>query len=135
PPLSLHDALPIFLVPHDVGSPGTWHRSLYARGTPWSGPRQRPAAASASSVRAAASAPSASTVMKLRMAPSSRAMRSRYARVASTGEICFARIAPASATSVRSVTAAFVSGAVVQRGGEVGRLFAERQHGAHPLDE
>src|SRR5438094_275702 len=73
-------------VPHDVGSPRTWQRSLYASGTPWNGPRESPAASSASSSRALARAPSASTVMKLRILASSRAMRSRHSRVTSTGE-------------------------------------------------
>src|SRR5438034_1396839 len=42
---------------------------------PWNGPRERPADSSASSSRAVARAPSASTVMKLRILPASRATR------------------------------------------------------------
>ncbi len=86
-------------VPQEVGSPRMKQRSLNASGTPWSGPRValRPAA---SRRRAAASAPSASTVMKARSRPSSRSTRARHARVASTGESWPAWIAAASAVMV-----------------------------------
>ena len=72
-------------VPQEVGNPWMKQRSLNAIGTPWSGPRAscRPVA---SRRRAAASAPSASTVMKARSRPSRRSTRARHSRVASTRE-------------------------------------------------
>ncbi len=124
------------LVPHEVGRPGMWQRSLYASGTPWSAPRQRPAVASASSARAAASAPSASTVMKLLIVPSNRAIRSRKSRVASTGEIFFARMASASETSVQSLTVSLLLlGARLERGDEVRWLLGQREVSARALDQ
>src|SRR5207244_2685285 len=90
------------LVPHEVGSPGTWQRSFHAIGTPASGPPGRPAASSRSRAAAAASAPSASTVMKARRARSRRSIRLRDSRTISTGETRRARTADASAASVQS---------------------------------
>src|SRR5436309_2171207 len=116
-------------VPHDVGSPRTWQRSLYASGTPWNGPRESPAASSASSSRAVARAPSASTVMKLRILASSRAMRSRHSRVTSTGETWRPAIAPPSVVIVQSVTLLPHVGVTLEDDGEPGGLLGQRADG------
>ena len=59
-------------VPQDAGRPPQTKRSLCARGTPWRGPRTRPAFASASRIRAVRSAASVSTWMNARSRRSER---------------------------------------------------------------
>src|SRR5262245_56475713 len=122
-------------VPHEVGRPGTWQRSLYASGTPCSGPRLRPEASSASSARAEARAPSGSRVMNAWMRPSRRSIRVRHSRVASTGEILRAAIARPSVCAVQSVTR-LVGGRrlALERQHEAGRLLGDREIGRRPLD-
>src|SRR5258705_12740570 len=120
------------LVPHEVGSPGMWQRSLWASGTPCSGPRDRPAISSVSSARAAARAPSASTVMKARIRPSRRSMRVRCSWVASTGEIFRVAIARASVAMVQSVTALVLL--ALERDREAGRLLGQGKIGRRALD-
>src|SRR5262245_36724205 len=62
--------------------------------------------------------------------PSSRAMRSRQACVASTAEILRAAMAAASSVSVSSVTGR----ALLERGLEVGRFLGEREVAGRALD-
>src|SRR5207253_8488157 len=90
---------------------------------------RRPPARSASSARARARAPSASSVMNARSRRSSRALRSRQASVASSAETLRAAIAEASSPRVRSVTRR--SG--VERRDEIRRLLAEGELAAHAL--
>src|SRR4030095_5374035 len=92
------------LVPQEVGCPSRWQRSLKPTGTPWSGPRQRPAAASSSRRRAERSAPSSSSVMKARMRPSHLPTRSRHRSTASTGDSFPARMDSATAVRLSSGT-------------------------------
>ena len=66
--------------------PATSTRSLIDTGMPCSGPRYWPAAMFPSARAASASARSAVTVMKARSSSLPAAMRSRQARVSSTGE-------------------------------------------------
>src|SRR5438034_9920877 len=117
-----------------ICSPRTWQRSLYASGTPWNGPRESPAASSASSSRAVARAPSASTVMKLRILASSRAMRSRHSRVTSTGETWRPAIAPPSVVIVQSVTLLPHVGVTLEDDGEPGGLLGQREVSGETLD-
>src|SRR5262245_12390250 len=91
--------------PHAAARPPHTNRSLWASGTPWSGPRARPAFASASRTRAVRSAPSASTWTKARSRGPRASMRARHSSVASTGEISLARIRAASAARLVSITA------------------------------
>src|SRR5262249_9105354 len=101
---------------------------------PCGGPRLRPAASSASSARAVARAPSASTVMKACRRPSRRAMRSRQACVASTGEILRAAISRARVWSVQSVKALVRARLALERVHEAGRLLGNREVGGDSLD-
>src|SRR5215470_14352300 len=68
------------------------------------------------------------------MRPSSRAMRSRQACVASTGEIFRAAIARARVWIVQSVTRLYGLRITLECQHEARRLFAESQIGRHPLD-
>src|SRR5262245_20374873 len=72
--------------PAVVFTPAVLKRSFNPSGTPCYGPRSRPAICSASAWRAASSAASAHTVMKDLSAVSRAVMRSRWARVTSTGD-------------------------------------------------
>ena len=74
------------------GPPPQTKRSLWASGTPWSGPRERPALTSASRIRAVRIAASPSTWRKAWSRGPSVSIRARHASVASTGEISRARI-------------------------------------------
>src|SRR5262249_11819798 len=121
-------------VPHEVGRPARWQRSLYASGTPCSGPRLRPAASSASRARAVARAPLASSVMSACRRPSRRAMRSRQACVASTGEILRAAISRARVWIVQSVTALVRARLALEGLDEAGWLLGDRQVGGDSLD-
>src|SRR5262244_2046649 len=73
--------------------------SLAPNGTPWSGPRNVPRAASSVAWRAARRAPSRSTSAHAWMRPSIRSMRSSSASTRSTGESTFSRIARAASTA------------------------------------
>src|SRR5438876_11559883 len=118
------------LVPHEVGSPGTWQRSFHAIGTPASGPPGRPAPSSRSSAAAVASAPSVSTVMKARRAASWRSIRPRDSRTISTGETRRAARADASAAIVHSPPLRFG----LEHGHEPRRLLGEGEIGRGALD-
>src|SRR5262249_28689897 len=83
-------------------------RSLTETGMPCSGPRYRPLAMSFSARAASASARSVMTVMNARSASFSAAMRSRHARVSSTGET--SRRSIRRAASTRLPGAAIVMG-------------------------
>src|SRR5690349_289698 len=68
------------------------------------------------------------------MRPSSRAMRSRQACVASTGEIFLAAIERARVWIVQSVTRLYGLRVTLECQHEARRLFADSQVGRHPLD-
>src|SRR5688572_12460963 len=70
-------------------------------GTPWSGPRQRPAASSASARRAASRASAAMMVTKAFSVGLNRSMRARCASVTSTGDTVRARMRLASSAIER----------------------------------
>src|SRR5712691_8377638 len=127
------------LVPQEVGRPSRWQRSLKATGTPCSGPRQRPAAPSASRVRAALRAPDSSRRMKARIRLSSRRTRSRQLPTASTGDMRRVRMAAAMVTRLRSLIVWGVlwglRRAVFQGGHEAGGLFGQGQLAGQPLDD
>ncbi len=72
---------------------------------PWSGPRSVPFMAASSASRAAASARSSVRRRKAWSVPSSRAMRSRQARVSSTGDIRRAAMSAAASAMVGNVRA------------------------------
>src|SRR5713101_2762936 len=120
-------------VPHEVGSPRTEQRSLKASGTPWSGPRQRPAAASASSARAALSAPSSSRRMNAWRRLSHFRMRPRLRSTTSTGEIRPARMSSARPTRVSSLIPRRALLAL-EDGDEACRLLAKRELARQPPD-
>ena len=77
-----------------VRTPAMWKRSFTDTGTPWSGPRHRPAAISDSTCRAAERASSAVTVMKAFKSGSIRVTRAITASVTSTGETSRRRMRP-----------------------------------------
>src|ERR1700735_2712 len=87
-------------------------RSLIAIGIPGGGPRHCPREISASAVRACPSADSAVTVMKAFSSGLSFPMRSRQARVSSSGEISLRRRRGASSTMVSRIGMA-VDGLIV----------------------
>src|SRR6266478_10041943 len=72
--------------------------------------------------------------MKAWMRPSRRSMRSRHARVASTGEILRAAIARPSVATVQSVTRLGGVRVVLERQHEARRLLADREVDRRPLD-
>src|SRR4029450_8227267 len=121
------------LVPQEVGCPSRWQRSLKPTGTPWSGPRQRPAAASASRRRAERSAPSSSSVMKARMRPSHLPARSSPRSTASTGDSFPARMDSATAVRLSSSTGRRLVLAFEGRD-EARRLLGEGELPGQPLD-
>ena len=96
-----------------VRTPAVSMLSFTAIGMPWSGPRGRPACSSFSMARASSSASSSRTVMNACSSGSKRRMRSRQARVRSTGETspsrssleACARVRPASSSVPPAVCA------------------------------
>ena len=84
-----------------VRTPAVSKMSLSPIGTPWSGPRHRPAAISASARRASARAWSAVTVTKALSAGFSRSIRARCASATSTGDTVRARMSPPSSAMDR----------------------------------
>src|SRR5436309_3670117 len=121
------------LVPQEVGSPSRWQRSLKPTGTPWSGPRQRPPAASASRARAERSAPSSSSVMKARIRPSHFLTRSRQRSTASTGDSFPALMDSATAARLSSGTGRSLVLAFESRD-EARRLLGEGELSGQALD-
>src|SRR5215475_14327794 len=120
-------------VPHEVGSPSRWQRSLSPTGTPWSGPRHRPAAASSSSARARRRAASSSSVMKAWIRSSCLRIRSRQRSTATTGESVRARIAEAMAIRLESAIGCRVLLAL-QGHDEACRLLGKGELPRQPLD-
>src|ERR1700675_5044785 len=121
-------------VPHDVGKPCRWQRSLKPSGTPWSGPRQRPAAASASRERAAWSAASSSRRMKARIRPSHLWILARQRSTASTGEIRRLLMSAARPDRLSSLIPRRLLLAL-EGGDEPRRLFGERELARQALDD
>ena len=78
--------------PDIVLTPFVKWRSLMETGIPWSGPSRSRATTAASAARAASSAASAVTVQNALRTGLSRSIRSRTARVSSTGESFLARM-------------------------------------------
>src|SRR5262245_9418835 len=124
--------------PPVVGIPATSKMSFTPTGTPWSGPRRRPARASAWRSRAVASAPSASTWAHASSAPSSAAIRARPASTSATG--LTAPVRTASAASLTPSAASSADGIEhlrdhlesTERGHQVGARVAAA-HGADEL--
>src|SRR5437870_11739715 len=72
--------------------------------------------------------------MKAWMRPSRRSMRSRHARVASTGDILRAAIARPSVSTVQPVTRLGRARVALERQHEARRLLTDREIGGDPLD-
>src|SRR2546426_2890600 len=95
--------------PDIVRTPRVNARSLIEYGTPCSGPRGPPRMTAASASRARASAVSAVSVQNALSVGFTRSMRSRAARVSSTGESCLARIiVTSSVAGVKQRSVAFI---------------------------
>ena len=84
------------IAPHVVRAPSAWRRSLAPYGMPWSGPRSRPLARSASRSRAVRSARSSVSEMTASSCGSRRRSRSSASCVSSTEETRRARSSAAS---------------------------------------
>src|SRR5262249_53837734 len=123
--------------PYD-GTPATSKMSFTPTGTPWSGPRRRPARASASRSRAVAKAPSASTWAHASSAPSSASIRARQASTSATGltapvrTASAASLAPSAASSVDGIEHLRDHLEATERGHQVGARVAA-SHGADEL--
>src|SRR5690348_11769321 len=99
---------------HVVGTPLVAITSLTATGTPASGPSRSPAARCWSTVRAAATAPSASTCRNACTRSSTAPIRSRWARVTSSADTSPAASFEPSSAAVILVSSLTALGLLVQ---------------------